>query len=660
MAGEHQLIEAALRIGRRIAGQALWQEDRCTWPVVPARPTPDLGGGSQDLAGGGVYRGTAGTALFLLELARVTGEPVAAKTAAGAIRHALADAGMPATRFGFYSGRVGVACAAARAGALLGREDLLAAAERTLAALVGHEHEDIGDDVIAGAAGSIPALLRLSSHFPAELTTRVAVRLGERLVARAHREPGGWSWGDARQVTHARHLCGYAHGASGIGHALLELWAATGDARFRFAAEQAFAYERQFFSAEAGEWPDLRHKVLGQYAYERRIGDLRARLAREGGPLPFAPRFMTAWCYGAAGIAPTRLRAWQLLGTPVYRAEAEAGLATTAASLRSGAGVPGSYSLCHGVSGNADPLLEAARVLARPELRERARDAALGAAERIDGAGAAPSAGEVDSALLVGEAGLGYFLLRVADADTPSVLFITTAHAAPAADAASLHPARELHRESIAAYFGTTMALLDRLPEGAGVLSFPLDDPSRATVDGAVEPIRRAVAAATAPGVREQLADAFAFDLAFYEQTRAITDFTLEYQRSLLPPARFDPDSDRQELRLAPESRVVHVAWDWPVLLADAASAVRVFDQRPSNACYLLYRAQNQVWVRRLNPLSALVLHAIQEAPRTFREIVDQAAEALPQIGRAEVHEKVREQLVRASATGLVTESGRW
>jgi hypothetical protein len=655
MAGEHQLIGAALRIGRRIAGQALWQEDRCTWPVVPERSTPELVHGSHGVAGGGMYKGTAGTALFLLELGRVTGDPLAAKTAEGAIRHALADPNMPVTRFGFYSGRVGVACAAARAGALLGREDLLAAAERTLAPLVGHEHEDIGDDVIAGAAGSIPALLRLSTDLPAELTKDVAVRLGERLIVRAYREPTGWSWGDVRQVTHARHLCGYAHGASGIGHALLELWAATGDARFRFAAEQAFAYERQFFSAEAGEWPDLRHKVLGEYGYERRLGDLRARLAREGGPLPFVPRFMTAWCYGAAGIAPTRLRAWQLLGTPVYRAEAEAGLATTAASLEYGAGVPGSYSLCHGVSGNADPLLEAARVLARPELRERAREAALAAA-----AGAPGSAGEVDSALLVGEAGLGYFLLRVADADTPSVLCITTAHGAPAADAASLQPARELHRESIAAYFGTTMALLDRLPEGADVLSLPLDDPSRATVDSAVEPIRRAVAAVTEPGARERLADAFAFDLAFYERTRAITDFTLEYQRSLLPPTRFDPDSDRQELRLAPESCVVQVAWDWPVLLEDAASTVDVSGLPRSDAYYLLYRAQNQVRIRRLNPLSALVLHALQEAPRTFGEVVDQVAAALPQIARAEVHEKVREQLARASATGLVTEAGCW
>ena len=77
------------------------------------------------------YGGTAGVGLFLAHLAAATGDADARRTAVGALRHA---AGRAAPRDGFHSGSLGIAWAAVRSGALLGSEELHAAAGAVLRA----------------------------------------------------------------------------------------------------------------------------------------------------------------------------------------------------------------------------------------------------------------------------------------------------------------------------------------------------------------------------------------------------------------------------------------------------------------------------------------------------------------------------------------------
>ena len=52
------------------------------------------------------------------------------------------------------------------------------------------------------------------------------------------------------------------HGASGVALALFELAAATGELRFREAAERGFEYEQQYFSSRHNNWPDFRELML--------------------------------------------------------------------------------------------------------------------------------------------------------------------------------------------------------------------------------------------------------------------------------------------------------------------------------------------------------------------------------------------------------------
>ena len=77
-------------------------------------------------------------------------------------------------------------------------------------------------------------------------------------------------------------LTGLAHGAAGIGLALLELHKATGRADFLEAGLGAFAYEDSLFDPRQGNWPDLRGFDAVPDATK-------------------AATYPLAWCHGAPG-----------------------------------------------------------------------------------------------------------------------------------------------------------------------------------------------------------------------------------------------------------------------------------------------------------------------------------------------------------------------
>ena len=203
------------------------------------------------------------------------------RTAVGALRHAVARRRRcRRRRDGFHAGSLGIAWAAARAGALLDEEELRAGARTVLAearpaparSLPGrHPGQRRGDPraARAGRRARRPALFE------------DAVATGDELIARATRDPPRLVVGDPwRRWPH--HLCGLSHGAAGIGWALLELFAATGDERFRAGATGAFAYERSWLDADSGTWPDL-----------------RSRGQRRGAPRRL-PAAAGTWCHGEA------------------------------------------------------------------------------------------------------------------------------------------------------------------------------------------------------------------------------------------------------------------------------------------------------------------------------------------------------------------------
>jgi lantibiotic modifying enzyme len=363
-----------------------------------------------------LYEGTSGIAFFLAELAAVTGDELFRRTAEGAIAHALARApGLAADLdYSLYSGRVGIAVAAAAVGTSLGETEYMEAAAKMMAGTprpMGRGEFDI----ISGCAGSIYGLLWLGSTLRVARFREEALRLAWDLAEAA--ECSGPSASEASWPagfrTGTRNLAGFSHGASGAACALLEVSAVTGQAELATVAEQAFSYERSLFDAGARNWPDLR----------TRSGALTGNSG--------SPSYPVMWCHGAAGIALARLRAYELTEHPVLKHEAEVALETTfvhtAAVLRAGAG---SYSLCHGLAGNAEILEKGYQVLGASSAKchSLALEVASSGIERFGRANQAWPCGTPEGEtpnLMLGLAGAGLFYLRLYEPSIGSALLWT-------------------------------------------------------------------------------------------------------------------------------------------------------------------------------------------------------------------------------------------
>jgi lantibiotic biosynthesis protein len=372
-------LETAGKIGARLCRDALWHRGRCNW-------TSDFLDGesiAHGALGPDLYDGSSGIALFLWRLAKATGERIFRVTAEAAIRQALDR--MPVPGCGLYSGGLGILYAASEITQTFDPEAVSRQAVPNRETL----------DVIDGSAGAIAVLLNLQ-------LVEAAMAHGDVLLSAAHRSDEGWSW---KTIPATRNLTGFSHGASGIAWALLELYSATGESRFREAALEAFRYERHCFNPTEQNWPDFRDRQTS---------------------------FPVYWCHGAAGIALARLRAWQILKDETLLAEARIALHKAAQDTRS----LSNFSLCHGRAGNADVLIYASQILQEEcWLREAEKIAQAGFEQfersRIPWPCGLPGANETPD-LMLGLSGIGYFYLRLADpVQTPPVTLLATAPMRP-------------------------------------------------------------------------------------------------------------------------------------------------------------------------------------------------------------------------------------
>ena len=403
-----QLVDAARSLAARLGEHAIPGADgSVSWLGPEVLPPDDH---FQLVAlGPHLYDGTAGIALFLAALARVTGDDEPRRLAAAAlapVRHKLrrlAQDPPAADRLGFgLGGMIGVGSlvySLTAVGRLLGERALVDEAWGG-ARLISEDlvARDRHLDVVQGVAGAILALLALEDAAPAMDSGPGPLPLA-RLCARhllAHRtshegRPEAW-------VTSAGvPLTGFSHGAAGISYALLRLYARTGERELWDAAAQGMAYERSHYDPRVGNWRDL----------------------RSGGG-----RFATRWCHGAPGIALARLGALAIADDAEIRAEITAGLAATrawdAAALD---------HLCCGTLGLAEILAYAHARLGDPADLAAARRLAFAALERAEAAGHfryLPAVGGdfFVPSLFRGAAGVGYALLRLAHPELPCVLLL--------------------------------------------------------------------------------------------------------------------------------------------------------------------------------------------------------------------------------------------
>jgi lantibiotic modifying enzyme len=400
-----RFVDLAEAIGHALVRDALWSGSRCGWTGDAMEYHEDRWQVVHRMTGPELYSGTAGIGLFLAELAALRRNGEITATAAAALRHALdgAAAVPPSISVSFYSGLTGIACAAWRGAILLELPELSRGVRDLVPLLLAADVEAAPLDVVGGCAGAVLPLVQLGDALGRPELRGLAERLCARMTASARQRAAGVSF--ATMPGAYDDLTGFSHGAGGIGWALLEMSAINGDARLTALAESGFAYERACYDPVRKNWPDFREAP------------------RPGADAPS----MSSWCHGAPGIALSRLVALARVASEVVRQDAEIALEATVNEVRRGARGPHeSLCLCHGLLGNCEPLLLGAEVLNRPELRALVVEVADGVlAAHPRGSGVFPCGvpgGDSTPGLMLGLAGVGHFMLRLAHPATPSVL----------------------------------------------------------------------------------------------------------------------------------------------------------------------------------------------------------------------------------------------
>ncbi len=418
---QEPFLPAAVEIGRALCREAIWDGDgrHCNWMGRSANEVTQLGGPITPTAtalGPDLYGGSIGVAWFLAELLAATGHADFLRTALAAATRSLRqlERSPVAAEFtvSYYSGLVGIAFALDKVAALTGEHALGEAVDGLLAKVAAGIAATHLLDVIGGNAGAIPALLALSRNGKRPAARELAERLGEELLQTAICDGPVWTWNTeatSGATIGTVPLAGFAHGNAGIGLALFELYAATGQRDYLEGGRGAFAYENDLYDAEASNWRDLR---------------------------PFGPQttptrqFTVAWCHGAPGIALTRIRAAALdpESAEAYMAVARTALSTTRAALDNMLKLPRhDATLCHGAGGLSEIVRTAGQWLGDDALSEAARAAGRVLIDKYAANGSwpcgVPTAGPNPS-LMLGKAGIGMHFLRLKDPHIVAPLLI--------------------------------------------------------------------------------------------------------------------------------------------------------------------------------------------------------------------------------------------
>lgn len=411
---------AAIRIGDQLLATAVGDPRRPVWltltlvadrywSVIPTAFEP--------------FGGLCGIALFLGQLGARTGL-ARFRAAAEAIvemlsEHVDALLGWPeADRNGLgiggFSELGGYVHTLAHLGALWRAQPLLDQARRLVPELTRRFADDRARDVLLGTAGAALALRALHSVHPDEQVRWALRAAGDQLLRTATSYDAGLAW--ETMIKARSPLLGFSHGVAGIGYALAEIGTVTGEERFLDAAARAVRYEHAQYDPVAGDWPD--HRTISP----------------EGS-------FMNAWCHGAAGIGLARAELLGSVDIPETRVDLDAAVAAVRRDLVHEGTLTGigNDCLCHGDLGLAETLLTAGRVTGDDELVGLARRAARAVAESVlasEERCGVPLGLHVPG-LLMGAAGIGYGLLRMAQPDrTPNVLLLAAPTTVPAPVAA--------------------------------------------------------------------------------------------------------------------------------------------------------------------------------------------------------------------------------
>lgn len=414
-----RFLAEAIRIGDNILSLTKKDKNGSYWETMTT-----AGDGVGWQTSEGIYSGVSGIVLFFIELYKKTNDPRYLNAITEGAKWVKAYCNDHETDYyAFYTGRMGAAYMMIQLAKRLGRYEYIEDAISIGLEAPGFlDRSEKVDDLINGISGTILGLIHLYDYSRDERLIPVIHQFAERLIQRAHLGAKGLYWD--RSFRHIQGLCGFSHGACGIGYVFLELARYFQNPAFNWLAEQAFEYENLYYDDQNSNWPDFRKSYFDVKTFEE------FKEKYKNGDVEFfhTPGNMLAWCHGAPGIGLSRLRAWELLGDTPYHSDFERAAKVTKEFEVDTANLTGSSVLCHGHSGNAMLFTEAYNKSGNDQYLEYARKTGellldYIAANKKYVSGYAMSSGAEDTSLFMGNAGIGYFYLTLINPkEIPSIL----------------------------------------------------------------------------------------------------------------------------------------------------------------------------------------------------------------------------------------------
>lgn len=407
---DKNLYNEAIRIGEQVLKAAENETHGKSWQTMHRLLTNRIyKKKSEDL-----YSGVSGIILFLIEMYRLTGDKRYLDAAADGASWVISFCkDNPSDFYAFYSGRMGVAYMLKELYAVEPYEEYI-----DYALQIARESEKFlnnpnhVNDLLNGISGAILGLLHLhAATGESFLIDKIKIFTRE-LIKNIKVKDRGFYWDYNYDAVSS--LCGFSHGAAGIGYVFLELGNYFGAEGFYYIAEQAFLYESQFYDHKNNNWKDLRRILTPDESVAVKLKAYRKN------DMEFFNyfNFMNAWCHGAAGIGLSRLRAFRLLNKKVYLDEAKRAIKKTYTDNVKDKNAFYTSTMCHGETGNAEIFLKAAALFKNNVYAEYARKVAgkcIANRQKVKVyfTGYMNSRNKEDLSLFNGNAGIGYFLAGI-------------------------------------------------------------------------------------------------------------------------------------------------------------------------------------------------------------------------------------------------------
>lgn len=399
LAAEHRYLDAAREAARWIAGTRVRTEHGVTWPADPARP--------EDLATS-LYSGSPGVVLFLLDLARATGESAYLEDAVAGADHLLATLRPAGEDAGLYTGLSGQCFTLHRAWEASGLERFRSGARRCMDGVVaaarpagaGVEWSPT-TDIIGGSAGIGLTLLWAHRTLAVEGALDTAVAAADRLLEVAIPSGDGVKWAMSPDVP--RLMPNFSHGTAGIAYFLATVHGATGEERFLRGALAGGRYLQAVADTDGEACLVFHHEPEGEDLY------------------------YLSWCHGPAGTGRTFYRLHEVTGDREWldwTRRAAAGIERSGVPRMRPPGFWNNVGRCCGNAGVADFYLDLYGVLGERGYLSLAREMAEDLLERAsrDGDGlrwvqaehrVQPDNLAAQTGYMQGAAGIGSLLLRL-------------------------------------------------------------------------------------------------------------------------------------------------------------------------------------------------------------------------------------------------------